>query len=56
MHSIILLTYLFSFLFAFTQAAGTTLVNGKRGLARVMDFDQGVSDDILEKRGNRGTW
>lgn len=51
MISIILFTYFFTFL-TLCQAAGTT-PNGKRGVARIMDF--GDNQSPFDKR-DRVTW
>lgn len=54
MISIILVTYLFSLLIALSQAAGTT-ADGKRGVARIMDFGDYEQQGGISKR-DRVTW
>ncbi|GAA5807384.1 hypothetical protein MFLAVUS_000745 [Mucor flavus] len=54
MISIILVTYLFSLLIALSQAAGTT-EDGKRAVARVMDFGDYQQPGGMSKR-DRVTW
>lgn len=51
---IFLVTYLFSLLFTLSQAAGTT-ADGKRGVARIMDFGDYEQQSNVSKR-DRVTW
>lgn len=57
MHPILILSFLLCMLSTIAQAANST-PNGKRGLARVMQFAEinEYNNNGLDKRDSRGTW